>query len=178
MDNSFFSYLQQLELMAFFSGYPLIYAITLFIAGNQQSKNNYTSRIVSLLPFAYAMVGTLYLGFQLKNLYPDYSIENIKLTIQQPWLVIWGILSTLFWIPAISQKKFLSLIHSLVFLFFLIRDLFLQLSSSSADKNIVRNDMKIYTDSLLLNLGAFALIIILYLLFDFYKKRLSSRPCK
>lgn len=174
MDNSFFAYLQQIELMAFFSGYPLIYAVTLFIAGNQPLKNNFKSRIVSLLPFAYALVGTLYLGLQLKNLYPDYSIENIKLTMQQPWLIIWGLLSILFWIPALGKKTVLSLIHSLVFFFFLVRDLFLQLSASSADKDIVRNDMKIYTDSLLLNLGAFALIVLLSFLFTHYNKRLRS----
>lgn len=174
MDSNFFEYLQQLELLAFFSGYPLIYAVTLFIAGNQQLKNNFKNRIVSLLPFAYALVGTLYLGLQLKNLYPDYSIENIKLTIQHPYLIIWGLLSILFWIPALGKKKVLSLIHSLVFFFFLVRDLFLQLSASSADKNIVRNDMKIYTTSLLLNLAAIALIVLLSFLYTHYKKRLRS----
>lgn len=179
MDNSFFAYLQQLELMFFFSGYPLIYAFTLFIAGNQQSdsyriKNSFKRRIVSVLPYAYALVGTLYLGLQLKNLYPDYSLENIKLLMQQPYLVTWGILSILFWIPALSKKKVLSLIHSLVFFFFFVRDLFLQLSASSADKSIVRNDMKIYTISLLLNLGAFALIVLLSFLFTHQKKRLRS----
>lgn len=174
MDNSFFVYLQQLELMAFFSGYPLIYAVTFFIAGNQLLKNNFKSRMVSLLPFAYALVGTLYLGLQLKNLYPDYSIENIKLTIQRPYLIIWALLSILFWIPALGKKTVLSLIHSLVFFFFLVRDLFLQLSTSSADKNIVRNDMKIYTASLLLNLGAIALIVLLSFLYTHYKKRFRS----
>jgi len=174
MDNSFFAYLQQLELMAFFSGYPLIYAVTIFIAGNQQLKNNFKSRIVSLLPFAYALVGTLYLGLQLKNLYPDYSIENIKQTIQLPYLMTWGFLSILFWIPALGKKKFLSLIHSLVFFFFLVRDLFLQLSASFADKDVVRNDMKLYTNSLLLNLGAIAFIVLLSFLFNYYRKRVRS----
>jgi hypothetical protein len=174
MDNSFFAYLQQLELMAFFSGYPLLYAVILFIAGNQQSKNNFKSRIVSLLPFAYALVGTLYLGLQIKNLYPDYSIENIKLTMQQPWLITWGILSILFWIPALGKKPVLSLIHSLVFFFFLVRDLVMHSFQSSADKSVVRNDMKIYTDSLLLNMGAFAFIVLLSFLFARYKKRLRS----
>ena len=174
MDNSFFAYLQQIELMAFFSGYPLIYAVTLFIAGNQQSKNNFKSRIVSLLPFAYALVGTLYLGLQLKNLYPDYSIENIKHTIQQPWLITWGLLSILFWIPALAKKTVVSLIHSLVFFFILARHLFLQLFASSADQDMAGNDMKIYTVSLLLNLGALALIALLSFLITRYKKH--SRP--
>jgi len=174
MDDIFFAYLQRLELMAFFSGYPLLYAVILFITGNQQLKNNFKNRTVSLLPFAYALVGTLYLGLQLKNLYPDYSIDNIKQAIQQPYLVSWGLLSILFWIPVLGKKKVLSLIHSLVFFFFLVRDFFLQLSVSSADKNIIRNDMKIYTVSLLLNLGAFALVVILSFLFTHYKKRLRS----
>ena len=174
MDDNFFAYLQQLELMAFFSGYPLIYAITLFFAGNQEVRDNFKSRIVSLLPFAYALVGTLYLGLQLKNLYPDYSFEHLKLTIQQPWLISWGLLSMLFWIPALNRKPFLSLIHSLIFFFFLIKDLFLQLTASAADNDVVRNDMKIYTISLLLNLGALIFIVLISFVFTNFKKHLKS----
>jgi len=166
MDNSFFAYLQQLELLAFFSGYPLIYAIVLFIAGNQRLKTGIRIKLISLLPIAYALVGTLYLGLQLKNLYPDYSFENIKETIQQPWLMTWGLLSILFWIPVFRKKTIYSLIHSFVFFFFLVKDLVLQTSVSSSDKNVVRNDMKLYTDSLLLNLGALILVTLISLLFD------------
>src|ERR1043165_5803649 len=101
MNESFFGYLQRLEMMAFFSGYPLIYAIAFFIAGNKPSKTSIKRKIVSLLPFAYALVGTLFLGLQLNKLYPDYSFENIKLTTEEPFLKIWGLLSLLFWIPAL-----------------------------------------------------------------------------
>jgi hypothetical protein len=174
MDNSFNSYLQQLELMAFFSGYPLIYAAALFIAGDKAERNNFKTRAVSLLPFAYALVGTLYLGFKLRNLYPDYSVEHIKLTLQPPWLIIWGLLSILFWIPAVSKKKGLSLIHSLVFFFFFVKDFFLQLFVTDVDRNIEGNDMKMYANSLFLNLGAFALIVLLSFLFARYKNRLRS----
>ena len=173
MDNSFFAYLQQLELMAFFSGYPLIYAVTFYLAGRPQEKNNFRSRIGALLPYAYALVGTLYLGFQLKKLYPDYSIENIKLTMQQPWLITWSLLSILFWIPALGKKTIFSLIHSLVFFFILIRDIFLQLFASS-DKSMVRNDMSVYSNSLLLNMGALTLVILLSFLSARYKNRLRS----
>jgi len=166
--------MERLELMAFFSGYPLLYAVILFIGGNQQLKNNLRSRIVSFLPFSYALVGTLYLGLLLKNLYPDYTFENINRTMQQPWLIIWGLLSILFWIPAMGKKPVLSLIHSLVFFFFLTRDLFVHSFQTSGDKNVVRNDMKIYTDSLLLNLGAFVFIILLSFLFARYKRSLRS----
>ena len=170
MDTSFFAYLQHLELMAFFSGYPMLYALILFIAGNKQAGNNFKKRIISLLPYVYPLVGTLYLGLQLKKLYPDYSFENIKLTIQQPWLMIWGCLSILFWIPALGKKTFLSLLHSLVFFFFLARDLFLQLSASAVDKSIVKNDMNVYSNSLLLNTAVFALILLLSFVFSRHKK--------
>ena len=170
MDYSFFAYLQQLELMAFFSGYPLIYAVTLFFAGNQQAKNDFKSRIVSLLPFAYALLGTLYLGLQLKNLYPDYSFENIKLTMQQPFLIIWALLSILFWIPALAKKSLLSLLHSLVFFFFLARDLFLH-SFYSVDKSVVQNNMNIYTNSLLINLAALAFMVLISFIVVSYKKQ-------
>jgi hypothetical protein len=174
MGNSFFAYLQQLELMAFFSGYPLVYTVAIFIFGNQQLKNNFKSRIVSLLPFAYALAGTLYLGLQLKNLYPDYSIENIKQTVQLPFLMAWGLLSILFWIPVLGKKTVVSLIHSLVFFFFLVSDVVIQLLSTAAAPDMIRNDMKIYTVSLLLNVGAFAFIVLLSFLFSNYKKRVTS----
>jgi hypothetical protein len=172
MDDTFFTYLQRLEMMAFFSGYPLIYAIVVSVAGNKQTKTILKNRLTSSLPFGYALVGTLYLGLQLKNFYPDYSIEKIKLTVQQPYLIIWGLLSVLFWIPAIAKKRILSLLHSLVFFFFVARDLLLHSFQPSADKNVVKNDMKIYTDSLLLNMGAFAFILLLSFLFSRYKNRL------
>ncbi len=174
MDNSFFAYLQQMEMIAFFSGYPLLYASIHAIAGKDTLKNNFTRRLKALLPFAYALTGTLYLGLQLKNLYPGYSIENIQQNIHLPYLVLWALLSLLFWIPAISKLKLLSLLHSLVFFYFVIRDLFLQLSSSSTDKNILNNDIRIYSVSLLLNLAALAVILLFYFLIKQYKSRSNN----
>lgn len=174
MDNSFFAYLERLEQMAFFSGYPLLYAVVLFIAGKNQLRDNFKSRAVSLLPFAYALVGTLYLGLLLKNLYPDYTFGNIKRTMQQPWLIIWGLLSILFWIPALCKKRVLSILHSLVFFYFLVRDLFVHSFQTSGDNNVIRNDMKIYTDSLLLNLGAFVIIVFLSILLTHNKRHTGT----
>ena len=170
MDNSFFSYLQQLELIAFFSGYPLIYTIVVSIAGKNQPKRSFKNRLVLLLPFAYALVGTLYLGLQLKNLYPDYSIENIKQIFQGSYLKIWGILSMLFWIPAFNRKTIFSLLHSLIFFFFLAKTLFLYLFNAAEQINI-NNEMKIYTDSLLLNAGCLAILTFFSLLIKHFNKR-------
>jgi hypothetical protein len=172
MDNSFFAYLQQLELMAFFSAYPLVYSVIYVVAGNSQKE--LPRKLPSLLPYAYALVGTLYLGLQLKNLYPDYSLENIRSTVQQPLLTLWALLSLLFWIPALAKKPVISLLHSFVFFFFLLKDILLTLFSSDTDKNIIKNEMKVYTDSLLLNLGALILVTLFFLLFTRFTRKGST----
>lgn len=169
MNASFFEYLDRLELLAFFSGYPLIFAIVVYIRGNRKTGNGFREKLVTLLPYSYALVGTLFLGLQLRNLYPDYSFENIKVTTLESYLKIWGLLSLLFWLPVLAKKPILSLVHSLVFFFFLAKDLFLHAIQSSGDRNMIRNEMKIYTDSLLLNLGAIIFIVFVYLLFSRFK---------
>ncbi len=173
MDNTFFAYLRQLELMAFFSGYPLLYAVVLSLAGKQPLRNNFKNRAVSLLPFAYALVGTLYLGLQLKNLYPDYSIENIKQAIVQPYLKTWALLSLLFWIPALAKKPLFSLLHSFIFFFLLLKDLIAH-SATGGDRLVIKNDMKVYTDSLLLNV--FAFFIVAFVSFIFLRLTKRSTP--
>lgn len=171
MGNSLFEYLQKLELLTFFSGYPLIYAIIFFIAGNKKTRNTFKHRIVSVLPFAYAVVGVLYFGLLLKDLYPDYSFKHINLSLPQPWITAWALLSILFFIPALAKKRILSLFHSLVFFFFLIKDIFLELSASG-DRSVVKNDMTVYTISLMLNLCA--VLLLLLLSFIYSNKRLIA----
>lgn len=169
MDNSFFALFQKLELIAFFSAYPLLYTIIKVLAGN--SKKEIIKKIPLLLPYAYALVGTLYLGFLLRNLYPDYTLESIRSFVQLPVLILWALLSLFFWIPALAKKPVISLLHSLVFFFLLLKDLFFQIYDSSVDKSIVRNEMKVYTDSILLNTGALIVIVIIYLLIRNKKNR-------
>jgi hypothetical protein len=169
MDSSFFNYLQQLELMGFFSGYPLVYTIVFFIASGRP-KNIIANRMVKALPFAYALTGTLYLGMQLHNLYPDYSARHISENFGQPWLILWALLSLLFWVPALGRMKILSLLHSLVFFYLVLKDIFLHISSSP-DKNILKNDMNVYTTSLLLNTGTLLFITLMSFLFRRIRNR-------
>ena len=174
MNDSFFEYLHRLELMAFFSGYPLIYILVFFIAGNQHSDSKLKGKLFSLLPYSYALVGTLYLGMQLRNLYPVYSMENIKQLLQPAYLIGWGLLAMLFWIPVLARKPVYSLLHSFVFFYFLVRDIFIQLRVHAFDENIVRNDMKLYTVSLLLNVGSLIIMTLVYFLFIRFKDRKNS----
>jgi hypothetical protein len=165
MDNGFFDYLQQLELIAFFSGYALLYTMMLFFAGKATSKKSVVGRIAILLPFAYALVGTLYLGLQLKKAYPDYSIKNLNVTIQWSYLVIWALLSLLFWIPWLARRPILSLLHSGVFFFLFARTIFLHSVGAGRDTLTLHNELSVYTDSLFINGLALGAILTVYFLF-------------
>jgi hypothetical protein len=165
MDNGFFDYLQQLELIAFFSGYPLLYTMMLFFAEKKTSKKSIIGRIAKLLPFAYALVGTLYLGLQFKKAYPDYSIKNINVTVQWSYLVIWALLSLLFWIPWLAGRPILSLVHSAVFFLLFARTIFLHSVGASRNTPSIHNELSVYTDSLLINVLALGAILIFYFLF-------------
>lgn len=160
MDNSFIAGLQQLELMAFFSGYPLIYSFVRAAAGNRPSEGSLRSKLVMLLPFSYVLLATLYLGLQLKNLYPDYSLGHIGWMMRQNYLKIWGILAIFFWIPALRREPALSLFHSLIFVLMLVADLVRQYSGAFGQMDKVRNEMTVYTVSLFLTLGVYALILL------------------
>jgi hypothetical protein len=170
MDSSIFTYVQQLEMLVFFSGYPLVYYFVRFLNRNTSLKNVRGAGLVTLLPFAYALMGILYLGLQLKNLYPDYTIENVSHRIQQPYLFIWALLSTLFWIPALGKRQILSVLHSLVFFSIIVKDLLFQLTGFISDRNILKNDMKIYSVSVVLNLASFILIVLTAFLPSLRKK--------
>ena len=174
MENSFFTYLELLELMIFFSGYTLIYFLICVVAETGFVKRLFKTNISFLLPYAYALSGMLYLGLQLKSLYPDYSLEHIKIGTQVPLLKIWALLSLLFIIPAFSKKPFFSLLHSLVFFFFLLRDLILN-GFSTSDSSILKNDMNIYTYSLLINLAAFVFVLLVYSLFNKLRKNKTAQ---
>ena len=166
--------------MAFFSGFPLLYAIVIVTAGYLQKKSELKKKLISLLPYTYAIVGTLFIGLQIRNLYPNYDFENIKNSILHPFLFFWACLSILFWFPAVNKRTVLSLIHSLAFLLILLKDLFINISQTPADdKSIIRNDMKIYTDSLLLNAGVYFLtILVLFFLIPLIKKLKTLRSDK
>ncbi len=172
MGFSLESYFEKLELIGFFSAYPLIYALVHVVSG-YQTNELIKKRLTAALPYAYALVGLLYLGYQLKNLYPDYSFSNITSSIYYPFLKIWAIISLIFWIPFFSRKPVFSLIHSLLFMYLLCRDILSNAFSSNSDRNIIRNDMKVYTDSLLLNAGAFLVILLLTYFIIRIRKRKS-----
>jgi hypothetical protein len=176
MGNDIIIYIQKLELFGFFSGYCLIYTLIYFLKGENNSKPNLLiNKLVTLLPYAYALTATLYLGMVIKNISLDFSIRNFQDQFQIPFLETWALLAVLFWIPLFNKKTVFSLIHSLVFFGFLVQDFFINMNSP-VGKEIIHNYMKVFTDSLLLNLIALAFVVLIYFfLLYFGKKRKRSK---
>lgn len=168
MDSSFFVYLERLELISFFAAYPLIFTLVQVISNGL--KKNRLTQVFESLPYAYALVGTLYIGLQIRDLYPDFSLENIRLSVQLPLLKIWAILSLFFWLPVLARKPYISLLHSLVFFFLLAKDLFVQQTGSAPDKYIIKNDMNLFTDSLLINAGSLIFVFLISLFYSRVKR--------
>jgi hypothetical protein len=171
MGNEMIAYLQQLEILAFFSGYPIIYALVAFIKGNRKATSETRGKLFRLLPFMYTTVGALYLGLQLRKFYPDYTFTRIAAEIQIPFLTAWGLLSLLFWIPVLNKRPAISLLHSLVFFFVIVKNFYFQISGSVPDNDVMKNYMRVYSDSIILNTGILISFLIIYLMIRLIKKR-------
>ena len=176
MFDSLFAYSEWIELESFFSGYLLVYAIIYLVASNRPVTNFVKSKLLPKLPLAYALAGTLYWVLQLKNAYPDYTIDHLAAGIQLPYLKIWGLLSVLFWIPLLRKKAAVSLLHSSVFFFLLMKSLYLQFFSASPGNDLARNNMKIYSVSILLNLAALTLVTLISLLIARFERPKRPTP--
>ncbi|HWB24048.1 MAG TPA: hypothetical protein VG738_01150 [Chitinophagaceae bacterium] len=170
MGNTFFAYLHRLEILAFFSAYPLLYAVVFFIAGASPNKNNPGRKAAAMLAVSYAFSGFLYLGLQCKNLSGSNFYGNLTMVMQQPYLTLWALCSMAFFVPALAKRPVLSLLHSLVFFFFVIKDVVSQFFNTAAGSEVVKNDMKMFTDSFLLQCGSLLLMVLIIYLLAFYRK--------
>jgi len=163
MDNDIFSYLARLEIMVFFVGYPIIYAIIYFLASEFCKKSKaIISLLKELLPFGYAVSTSLFLGFIIKKIYIGYELGVPVNKLDHPFLILFGLLALLLWLRPVRKFAVLSLIHSLVFFYFIPRDIFLNFSSEGND--IVKNDMNILTTSLLLNATCLLIVLLIHFL--------------
>jgi hypothetical protein len=167
---------ERLEMFAFFAGYPLVFYVVYFFAGKKLRQPVQKNRAIYLFPLTYALLGTWYWGLQLRNWYPDYQIKNIVSSTYYIYSKIWALLAIIFWIPFFFKRPFLSVFHSLFFFLLLLRDIFSQLLFHDQDIYTLKNEMKVYTVSLLLNLFALFVVSLFYLLISYITRRKKSFP--
>lgn len=160
------NYLQLLEILAFFSGYPIIDLLVKYLS-QFKGMQRFTKLALPTLPFTYGFIGLLFLGLQLKTL----SISLDLSRFQHPYLVIWGILSILFLFPIFSKYRNLSLLHSLVFYIVFISKNFFQDYPLEEKSQVLSNYMNIYSISLALNL----MLLLLVVLGSFLLQKIKNR---
>lgn len=151
MTDGFLVYIERLGLITFFSGYPLVYALVHFVAGkNPETRSRFSSRLVRNLPLAYALAGTMYFLFWIREILIQSGIKNVEPGFNLSPLKVWALGAVLFWIPTLAKRPVVSLLHSLVFFILLFKDIITGFGSETG-KDIVANDMKVYSISLVLN---------------------------
>jgi hypothetical protein len=170
MEQSLISYLQQLEILVFFCGHTLLYLVVNSLNSIPSINVVFKKRIRWALPYSYAMAGVLFIGFEMRNMYPDLSPLHFLQRFQNPFLFFWAMSTLLFWLRTIHKFIWISFLHSLVFFYFLIKDLIWNNSGGMADIHLARNNMNIYFISLLLHF----FLIIFFFLFSFLKKQLKQ----
>ena len=171
MENDLIAQMIKLELLVFFSGYALIFTLISLLTDIKSIQS--TSLIVSLyrlLPLSYALVGALFLGFILKERYQNVQINQALKFYDLSSLQIVGLLSLLFFIPVFRKLPILSLVHSLIFLFLILKDLILYFKKVTHIE-VIRNDLNILLISILLNVCTLAVV---YLLLIFRNRMLYN----
>ena len=169
--DELFGYLERLEVMIFFAGYPIIFSLVYFLEGEFRKKPKPLITVLkNLLPCAYALSGTLCFGFYLKKIYTGYTMGISISALNHPYLIAWGLFSMVFWFRFARVKPLLSLLHSLVFFFYIPMDLYLYLTHS-AEKDLVKNDMNILTSSVLLNTSTLLAVLIFHFAWQYFRKK-------
>ena len=159
MDDSILIYFERLELMAFFSGYVAIYIFLNAFTNSKKTRLSKTSkRLLSLLPYSYTLTAILFWGYVLRNLFPEYTVHHYLAQFNAPFWQLIALASILSWVPIFRKKGYYSLLHSLFFFGFLLIDFYYFIIGNNGPE-LLQKDMKVFTDSLLLNLSTLIVIV-------------------
>lgn len=166
MGDDLFSMVEKFEILLFFSGYTILFCFVNYL---WTRPNIFLDKLKALIPFGYAFSATLFLGYFLNKIYLNHILGNVNIHWYHPFLIIWGALALLFWVPFFKRKPALSLMHSLVFFYFILKDLVSYVFGNS-DQLVIRNNMNILSTSFLINVATLTLVYILFYLLHKLKK--------
>ncbi len=162
-----FTYLARLEVMIFYAGFTLVYAVVNFLAQNSfTGSKSFLANLARMLPYAYATNAVLFTGWMARKQYFGYAAGNSFFELYHPYLVVWGFLALLFWFPLFNKKPGLCFVHSFVFFYFILRDILYYLLGR-IEGEILRNDMNILSHSMLLSGCTLAISLLVFYFFKF-----------
>jgi hypothetical protein len=145
--GDFLNYAYRLEAMAFFSAYPLVFLLFKYLVDTPRIRSTKWPGVLHTAPgVAYALTGTLFLGLLIRD-------SNLQMS----FIRIWGLSSLLFWVPVLNKRPWLAFIHSFLFFFIILKDLIEQVTGNPSPE-LLQNDMRVFTDSLLLNSAVMVIV--------------------
>jgi predicted membrane-bound mannosyltransferase len=145
--KDFFIYIQELELIAFYSSFPLFY---FFIQTWSPQISGINIKL--LLPRSYAISVLLYLGMKIDQSigHFDYYVAAENHTGLVFYLQIFTLSGLLFFFSYFKQRHYWVLLHSVIY-FILLTSYFVKYFFHQIDKSVLQNSMTLYLLGILLH---------------------------
>jgi hypothetical protein len=166
MGNDLFGMIERFEIIVFFAGYTILYCLLNYL---WIKPYLFIEKLKSVLPLGYALSSTLFLGYFLRKIYQNHILGNAELQFYHPFLIAWGMMALFFWFPFFRKSPSLSLMHSFMFLFYILSDLVISLFGDK-DILVIRNNMNILTASFLINVTTLFVVFFIFSLINKFKK--------
>lgn len=166
--NDFFIYLEKIELIAFYGGFPLFYFVIYFISTELSFRKAWLKKLPQLLPATYAFSTLLFVGMKIdqwiRNHGAHFNFHNYLFYFQA-----WAFLGLLFFANYFRTKTVWVILHSIPFVALIIFD-FIAYYQGHLQVELLHNEMRLYTLSTILMLVSLLFISALHFIF---KKRFN-----
>ena len=167
MDDLFF-YIAKLELIAFFSAFPMFYfLIKEFNSRQNIEKYEWIGEFSVSIVSVYVVLVLLYIGMILNQVYLQSSLSYPNFSNSILYLKCWIFLGILFLFTPFKLKPKWTLLHSLPFTIIVFID-FISFFLKETPIEVIRNEMQLYF------MGFFASILLFLLLssFNYFRSRI------
>ncbi|OIR05095.1 hypothetical protein GALL_129110 [mine drainage metagenome] len=161
--HDLFEYIGKLELIAFFSAFPLVYYIVFYIASDiPWIHSPHIKKLPVYLPRAYALTVTLYCAMKI-NEYLPVHISTFSFDLTSPYFYLkgWAFAGLLFWLPGIRTKSKWALVHSIPFILLIVYDFF-NYYHHTIETEVLHNEMRLYFVSVLINLVTLLMVALYF----------------
>ena len=148
--NDLNTYIEKLELITFFSAFPLVYLLVQMLVKDILPQKTWFSNHFKRISITYALVSLLFLGMKMNQMIQShYFYFNFSNLIS--YLQIWAYSGVLFFIPSLASKTKWCLVHSIPFIFLILFDIaafFLK----KVGNDLLQNEMRLHFISAILNI--------------------------